>query len=64
MANCAARSVPHFISTTMHFNFEIIIQAMPQHGLSPRKRKRNLLAPSTPKRAFESQNALKPEFGT
>jgi hypothetical protein len=31
---------------------------MRRHGLPPRRRKRNLLAPSAPKRAFESQNAL------
>jgi hypothetical protein len=31
---------------------------MRRHGLPPRKRRRNLLAPSAPKRAFESQNAL------
>ncbi|MEG6550866.1 hypothetical protein V6C53_11570 [Desulfocurvibacter africanus] len=34
-----------------HFAFENALQAMRRHGLPPRRRRRNSLAPSTPERA-------------
>ncbi len=42
-----------------HFAFENALQAMRRHGLPPRRRRRNVIPPSTPKGASEMQNALK-----
>ncbi|WP_154658850.1 hypothetical protein [Desulfocurvibacter africanus] len=41
-----------------HFAFENAPQTMRRHGVPPRRRRRNSLAPSTPERASLKQSAL------